>query len=421
MIYTATDSYPVFSTSDVFIQCNLVNPPKQWRLHSAILDRHSSWFRHEMQIASRNRERSGSLFFFLLEEHNGNMTLVLQEGRSAPRGNDSLPFTVKAEATETSSNTEAIPTPPVSTTTSISVSKLVSTADANTHVPDHEARTNTVEIYNQILGSFYSIPLRIPSETLTQTLTTCESLLKISQNLACTPLISAQITISLQHHRYALFTAIASDPARYLVLATNLENDAMYTESLIHIIGAHPSWPWPTKREVLPAYITKLVDRKSEELDRLCTDIERELLLLTIQVANRSVEPLEHSQFDTWFVVQVFRDTLARTFHGLDGSSSKSLKRGTLFRKIKRGGAEYMPYEEVRRLMSRIMPSAVENLEEDLGLLKEFASGIVEDVARNEALVDVEREKVGWLTCTTVGREDIPWRAAGGEKEGGVE
>jgi hypothetical protein len=421
-MYIPTDTYPVFDTGNIFIECHLVTPPKQWRLHNAILDRHSCWFRNAMRTAPRHSEQSNSSLFFLLEEHDGNVTLVLQGDKPVPKSNDNPSLALQAADTQSSPDTEAMLSPPASLSSSppasTSVITTVSTTDA-IHGPDHQIHTNIVEAYNQIFGSFYSIPLRIPVDSLLASMTTCEALVQIAHDLACTSLISTQITTALQHHRHALFTAIASDPARYLLLSMRLENDSMYTESLIHIIGAHPNWPWPTKRSVLPPEITKLVVRKSEELDRLCADVERELLLLTIQVHNRSVEPLEHTQFDTWFTVQVFRDTLARTFHGLDTSSSKSVKRGTLFRKIRRGGAEYMPYEEVRRLMSRIMPSAVENLEEDLGLLKDFASEMVEEVAKNEALVDVEREKVGWLTCARIGKEDISWRADG-EKEGGV-
>ena len=40
----------------------------------------------------------------------------------------------------------------------------------------------------------------------------------------------------------------------------------------------------------------------------------------------------------------------------------------------------------------------------------------MEDLAKNESLLDVDGQKVGWLTCVKVGKEDIPWRAGEGEK-----
>ncbi|KAF2823984.1 hypothetical protein CC86DRAFT_254038, partial [Ophiobolus disseminans] len=266
-------------------------------------------------------------------------------------------------------------------------------------------------LYNQIFGAFYKFALRIPSDTINTTLSFCESILKITGDLGCTDLIRDQIATALQAHRHALYTAIKEDPARWLKLAISLENDALYTEAFIHIVGAHPCSPWPTKPSALPDEIQKPVARKAEKLDQLCTEIERELLLLTIQVRTGPVQPQEHSQFDTWLVVQTFRDQLAREFHQLENSRSRSMKRGLMFRKIKQGGSSYMPYAEMRRLMTRIMPSAVENLEEDLGLMKEFASKIAEALAANELMLEVGAHGVGYLTCVKVRLEDMPWNA----------
>ena len=70
-----------------------------------------------------------------------------------------------------------------------------------------------------------------------------------------------------------------------------------------------------------------------------------------------------------------------------------------------------MEYEQVRQQVQKIMPSAVNTLGEDLRILKECASEIVEKMARNEASLDVEESKVGWLTCVKVEGKDIPWRA----------
>lgn len=75
-----------------------------------------------------------------------------------------------------------------------------------------------------------------------------------------------------------------------------------------------------------------------------------------------------------------------------------------------------MAYEKVRAMVQRAMPSAVDVLQEDLGLLKEFASREVQDLTRNELSLDVEENKVGWLTCAKIERADIPWRAEAEER-----
>jgi hypothetical protein len=362
-----------------------------------------------MHLSSENSAFFHAWHFFLLEERDGDVSLVLQRARpvreSANYKNTLNALGVKIETAEDAVGHTANPTPPES----------VDAASTSSRSKDH---TDIVDQYDQVLGSFYNIPLRIPSGSITATLSYCESLLQIAQDLGCTQLISAQVSTALQSHRQALYIAIKSDPARWLLLSIALENSAIYTESLIHIVGAHPSWPWPTKRCTLPDEIMQLVKRKSADLDQMCTEAERDLLLLTITYPTGPVQPHENAMFDTWFVVQTFRDQLAREFHELDNSRSPSLKRGTVFRKIHAGGSSYMPYEEMRRLMVRVMPSAVENLEEDLAMLKEHAGEIVEGVAKNELVlgvgVGVGVEEVGYLTCVKVGREDMPWCATGG-------
>jgi hypothetical protein len=400
---TLTEAFPIFKSGTVIIRCNLVTPPKQWQLHADILAQHSTWFRQVMMQSAQRKTDLCEWLFFLLEEHDGQVALVLQEAIPSDRrldDNESKVITVEhKEVSDTT--TGAMPVPPSSEPADPSPSP----ASPTTRQP-HAA---TVDLYNQIFASFYSIPIA-STTSFPQTLSTCESLLKLYSILCCTSLLLPSLTTALLAHHHSLFTAIAHDPARYLLLALSLHNTTIFTGSLTHIIGAHPSWPWPTRRALLPQTIRDLVTRKSDDLERMCVETERELLLLTIETQNDGpVEPHDHTHFDTWFVVQMFRDTLARELHALDVLRDRTLKRGTVYRKIWRGGDAYMPVGEMRRVMARVMPSAVGALDEDLGLLKGCARDVVGDVARNEAEVDVETEKVGWVTCVRIGREDVPW------------
>lgn len=54
------------------------------------------------------------------------------------------------------------------------------------------------------------------------------------------------------------------------------------------------------------------------------------------------------------------------------------------------------------------MPSAVATLEEDLKILKEFASGFVKELARNEVSLNVDKYNVGWLTYAKIEIDDFP-------------
>lgn len=129
-------------------------------------------------------------------------------------------------------------------------------------------------------------------------------------------------------------------------------------------------------------------------------------------------DPAIDSQFDTWFIVALFRSNLAKDIYALEGDRTATLKRGGLLRSIGKGGDAYMPYAETKRLIERAMPSALDNLKEDLNLLKETAMDVVQDVVKNRTLVDVEAEEIGWLTCAEIGEGDIVWELEG---EGGEE
>ena len=209
-------------------------------------------------------------------------------------------------------------------------------------------------------------------------------------------------------------------PVRYLVL---------FHYHAVRVLGASAFGA-----EVVVAHdaTRALIALKAEQLDKEVLEVERALLLLTIVHGPRN-QPYRYevsSEFDTWFVIQIFRDTLSSILRSNDASKALTLKRGGFFRKISRGGSAYMAFEDVRQALLRVMPSAVETLREDLNDLKDAAKKEVEELARNESSLDwdevartevVTREgkrvKAEWLTCAKVEEKDIPWRA-GGEESG---
>lgn len=170
-----------------------------------------------------------------------------------------------------------------------------------------------IKIYDQIFGSYYNIAPDITSTDIERATSEAEELSKLARHLECTHLIAPHGNALLQY-RQVLYEAILDDALRYLLLAIATENDFVYTESLIHLVGTYPyrleEWTSPT---LLSKEILRLIVKKMQALEAEALEIERELLLLTIITRPRK-EPYRcdvSSQFDTWFVVQLFRDTLA--------------------------------------------------------------------------------------------------------------
>ena len=73
----------------------------------------------------------------------------------------------------------------------------------------------------------------------------------------------------------------------------------------------------------------------------------------------------------------------------------------------------YAQYETFRAMIEEVQPCVLEDVEEDLPLLKDMASKVVENLAKNNSLLDPEEDGIGWLTCTKVQTRETPWRSEG--------
>ena len=271
--------------------------------------------------------------------------------------------------------------------------------------------STAVATYFQVLGAFYNMVPAVSTTDIGTALIQCESLVKVAGDLDCVHLLRPHLGNVLGQYRQKLFVAIKADPPRWILLAMALENVSIYTECLIHLAGAHPNWPWQTKRTVLHHGLQLLIKNKSSALDKTCVEAERDLLLATIKIHDNPVEASDLENSDTWLPVQVFRDALARQIYSMGNNSKKAKNRGTFYRGIWK--ASYMETEEVRGTCQDIYKSKYKDLGDDLKQLKAYASGVVEELAENQLMIDPDAHKVGYLTCIKVEPQDIPWQGEG--------
>jgi hypothetical protein len=395
---TQADMYPVFASGNMNVRMNVMNWTNHWQLHASTASRVSTWFARS--VREQDDMTIETSYTYIIEEKDDHISLTLQISR-----------------------VNELRSPPYDERDSLTI-----------NFKDQEERDSILRAYTQIFDAFYNIAPQLSSTDIKAATTQAEHTVSVAQKLGCITLISHYISNALLQHRQALYKAILMDAPRYLLLSLSLENTFIYTEAMIHLIGAYPCSPWPTPHTALPEATRALIALKAEKLDKQVLEVERELLLLTIVHVNGArKQPYRYdvsSEFDTWFVVQLFRDTLTGVLRSNDESRAPPLKRGGFFRKISRGGSAYMAFEDVRGMLLRVMPSAVDTLREDLNDLKAFASGVVEEVAKNELSLDGDeiarsevvtrdgkRIKAEWLTCAKVEEKDIPWRAGG--EEGG--
>ncbi|ORY16167.1 hypothetical protein BCR34DRAFT_597961 [Clohesyomyces aquaticus] len=393
--FTGVDKFPTFQTGNVAISLEAGTYSKTLQLHSAVLARHSAWFASSLGETYAEKEIPvwHSYVLKLAEDHS--LRLVRQS-----TVNGATPQLIKTEELEGASR---------STTSSTQSSEIA----PGTPIAVRRTPTRmTVDAYVQLFGTFYSIAPSVSTSDVGTALVQSEELIRIAGELVCLPLLRPYLGNGFGEFRQKLYVHIKNDPARWIQLATALENQSIYTECLIHLIGAHPSWPWPTPRKTLAPDLRSLIARKSEELNRKGNKLERELLLNTIQVRRGPVTP-QDGHTETWILVQIFRDALATQLHSMQTPKQTATNRGTMYRKIYKGGSEYMEVDEVRSACRNIIQGRWEGLAEDLNGLKEYAKAMVADMAANELMIDPDTHGIGYLTCAKVDSSDVPWKSTG--------
>lgn len=155
-----------------------------------------------------------------------------------------------------------------------------------------------------------------------------------------------------------------------MLLTPKLRDRSIYTECVIHLVGAHPAQPWPTRRARLAPELNQLIARKSKELAQQCATMDRDLLLLTINIgtstSNRnthathtqSASILSSSERETWLIIQLSKDEVANALNALHAPQNSRiypLERGNLYRKLKQGYG-YREYKEVLARCRAMMP-----------------------------------------------------------------
>jgi hypothetical protein len=396
----------VYKNGDVIIRTGLGPAPKAFQLHSAILSRHSPWFANAFRPLMSDDPIS-IWYSFTIEEVDGKIGLIRHraEGKRPNLSHESQTGVIDDVEIKIEEASDEAPTAlsSASPDMTITVRKTIPNATA------------ALTCYSQVLGTFYSIPPQISSTKISTALVQSESLTNLATELGCLHLVRSYIGDVLSQHRQALYLAIKSDPARWIQLALALQNQSIYTECLVHMIGAHPRWSptWPTKRTALPEEILSLVKRKSQKLDQMRTELERDLLLATLPYGQKGVplNPADRAQTETWITVQIFRDQLAQRIDQLDRTRD-SLSRGTLFRGLHKGTLPYLETDHIRSICQGTMRSDWRDLADDLKCLKEYTGLLVKELAANELMIDPDTNDVGYLTCAKIEGEDVPWLAS---------
>ena len=227
---------------------------------------------------------------------------------------------------------------------------------------------------------------------------------------------------------------IAQEPVRCLKIGIALQKLSVYEEAFKHLVGMGANSKAGTHFDGLPDEIQAIIQRHSHELYSLRRDANEDLLLISLaaESPNESVYPSsavsQYESPDAYGTVNIFRDWMAEHIGYLRGDTSlppleycmcdhsggcKTV--AGFYRAIATGGEAYLPGDLVWENFDESFlqaPERGELLDPDvvmkpLAQLKAWASKHVGGLVKSTLHLP-SKDESEYLTCVTVGPEDVP-------------
>jgi hypothetical protein len=269
------------------------------------------------------------------------------------------------------------------------------------------------EAYNNLFLIFYSRPPIISKTSVSVAVEQCETLISIANRIEALPVIRPYLGNALGQFGKKLYTSVAAEPFRWLKISMMLESAVIFKEAMIHIVGAYvPGAEGQINIQVdIPQFVHELILFKVRQVDQQRMDVNERLFSSSIVVDSKTVtfSLADTSVFSTWLVVQIWRDWFCRQMATVHLNPHKT---GQLYRTLAKSGDAYLAAAEVKAVIEKIRePVKVDpdELEEDLGLLKKFALEAVQGLCENNSMLDIQEAGIGYLTCTRIMDEELPW------------
>lgn len=228
-----------------------------------------------------------------------------------------------------------------------------------------------------------------------------------------------------------LWKQIAKYPPSYLKLGYLARSKAIFSEALIHVVGAWPSGQLQLKRDTpgVPDAVVDLIEDKVDELEDTKLRTEAKLFRLNL-TTGRGERVAPSNAYTEWLALSFFRqwiiDATAPSQVGIlkdSGSSSRHPQPVTppklirAYRLLATGGHAYLTHDECKRFL-KLNPSEysrdnLRRFERRIEELKNLARDVVRPLSRNSLQLDVGSKEgelgVAYLTCTRIEDRDFEY------------
>ncbi|RDW84479.1 hypothetical protein BP6252_02069 [Coleophoma cylindrospora] len=292
------------------------------------------------------------------------------------------------------------------------------------HPPDAVSHCSGVPLilcraFDNLFRIVCGLPPMIDTSNLDGALEELEALCRVALKYGHIQQISANVVPILKPLGKSLFEAVLRNPVGWLTLSLALQIKIIFVESMIHLVGLWPYWPSQTMPfNKLPRKVRDLILSKSEKLRLLKAGVDEQLFMASFRfegnVHDLCLDPEDKDGFDAWFVVQLWRDWLARSLKTYYQSSGQYHGIGSIYRQISRGGDSYLSLSSVLSILDAYKgPDFAEwdpkIVEDALNDMKTDAQKFVRKLVVNNCSLNPEHHSISHLTCTSISNAELPW------------
>ncbi|KAK6428080.1 hypothetical protein LTR95_015780 [Oleoguttula sp. CCFEE 5521] len=246
------------------------------------------------------------------------------------------------------------------------------------------------------------------------------------------PTIAEKLMVTFHGYGGRLYTAVGQDPIRWCKLGMDLQDEPLYKEAFIHLVGAYDSiygktTELPSQHDMLPLSVQGMIAAEARELKDKRMNVD--LLLQSMSVlrtAKGETTFVSHNDDDpaAYDLVNLFRDYMTDHIRHLRWDAllvptrlcSRTEGCNTVagfYRLLSRGKHAYMRYEDVMQHWNMgLEGDDAETVKSTLKKLQETAKKYVQLLVHSH-LQASGSEELHYLTCVKVEAEDYPWLADG--------
>lgn len=277
-----------------------------------------------------------------------------------------------------------------------------------------EAPLEACQAHRNLFLLFHNTAPEIDAQNINEALRQIEIIIEIARPYGSIPTIRHHLISFVHQFGRGLFKAILENPPRWLFLSIHLECAPIFKEAIIHLVGQYPRYLWTTiPYSKIPRPVLNIIRKKVNELRVLKASIDGQLFSSSIAIEgqNLTFHSLEKSNFDTWFVVQLWRDWFC---HSLSKHAKADSGAGATYRLMRKGGNAYLDHLAVYSSLVEYRGKSfgswnLKTVETDLKIMKDYAKERVKDLVVNHSMLDVEEAGIQYLTCTKVENDELPW------------